>query len=134
MYKRQIAVFKEVSDLHARIAGMKDPQQVQSEFEKLSPESKEALAKFANEQAKEALAKKEAPDTTGGLPEFARELEAEKAAAAAVAEKSDDEPVDGEVEKESGIGAVSYTHLDVYKRQVRDRQGARREHAPQGRG
>lgn len=100
----EIAVFKEVSDLHARIAGMKDPQQVQSEFEKLSPESKEALAKFANEQAKEALAKKEAPDTTGGLPEFARELEAEKAAAAAVAEKSDDEPVDGEVEKESGIG------------------------------
>lgn len=100
----EIAVFKEVSDLHARIAGMKDPQQVQSEFEKLSPESKEALAKFANEQAKEALAKKEAPDTTGGLPEFARELEAEKAAAAAVAEKSDDEPTDGEVEKESGIG------------------------------
>lgn len=100
----EIAVFKEVSDLHARIAGMKDPQQVQSEFEKLSPESKEALAKFANEQAKEALAKKEAPDTTGGLPEFARELEAEKAAAAAVVEKSDDEPVDGEVEKESGIG------------------------------
>lgn len=100
----EIAVFKEVSDLHARIAGMKDPQQVQSEFEKLSPESKEALAKFANEQAKEALAKKEAPDTTGGLPEFARELEAEKAAAAAVVEKHDDEPVDGEVEKESGIG------------------------------
>lgn len=100
----RIAVFKEVSDLHARIAGMKDPQQVQSEFEKLSPESKEALAKFANEQAKEALAKKEAPDTTGGLPEFARELEAEKAAAAAVVEKSDDEPTDGEVEKESGIG------------------------------
>lgn len=100
----EIAVFKEVSDLHARIAGVKDPQQVQSEFEKLSPESKEALAKFANEQAKEALAKKEAPDTTGGLPEFARELEAEKAAAAAVVEKSDDEPVDGEVEKESGIG------------------------------
>lgn len=100
----EIAVFKEVSDLHARIAGMKDPQQVQSEFEKLSLESKEALAKFANEQAKEALAKKEAPDTTGGLPEFARELEAEKAAAAAVAEKSDDESVDGEVEKESGIG------------------------------
>lgn len=100
----EIAVFKEVSDLHARIAGMKDPQQIQSEFEKLSPESKEALAKFANEQAKEALAKKEAPDTTGGLPEFARELEAEKAAAAAVVEKSDDEPVDGEVEKESGIG------------------------------
>lgn len=100
----EIAVFKEVSDLHARIAGMKDPQQVQSEFEKLSPESKEALAKFANEQAKEALAKKEAPDTTGGLPEFARELEAEKAAAAAVVEKSDDEPTDGEVEKESGIG------------------------------
>lgn len=100
----EIAVFKEVSDLHARIAGMKDPQQVQSEFEKLSPESKEALAKFANEQAKEALAKKEAPDTTGGLPEFARELEAEKAAAAAVAEKPDGEPVDGEVEKESGIG------------------------------
>lgn len=100
----EIAVFKEVSDLHARIAGMKDPQQVQSEFEKLSPESKEALAKFANEQAKEALAKKEAPDTTGGLPEFARELEAEKAAAAAVVEKSDDELVDGEVEKESGIG------------------------------
>lgn len=100
----EIAVFKEVSDLHARIAGMKDPQQVQSEFEKLSPESKEALAKFANEQAKEALAKKEAPDTTGGLPEFARELEAEKAVAAAVAEKSDDGPVDGEVEKESGIG------------------------------
>ena len=83
---------------------MKDPQQVQSEFEKLSSESKEALAKFANEQAKEALAKKEAPDTTGGLPEFARELEAEKAAAAAVVEKHDDEPVDGEVEKESGIG------------------------------
>lgn len=100
----EIAVFKEVSDLHARIAGMKDPQQVQSEFEKLSSESKEALAKFANEQAKEALAKKEAPDTTGGLPEFARELEAEKAAAAAVVEKHDDEPVDGEVEKESGIG------------------------------
>lgn len=100
----EIAVFKEVSDLHARIAGMKDPQQVQSEFEKLSLESKEALAKFANEQAKETLAKKEAPDTTGGLPEFARELEAEKAAAAAVAEKSDDESVDGEVEKESGIG------------------------------
>lgn len=100
----EIAVFKEVSDLHARIAGMKDPQQVQSEFEKLSPESKEALAKFANEQAKEALAKKEAPDTTGGLPEFARELEAEKAAAAAVVKKHDDEPVDGEVEKESGIG------------------------------
>lgn len=100
----EIAVFKEVSDLHARIAGMKDPQQVQSEFEKLSPESKEALAKFANEQAKEALAKKEAPDTTGGLPEFARELEAEKAAAAAVVEKPDDEPADGEVEKESGIG------------------------------
>lgn len=100
----EIAVFKEVSDLHARIAGMKDPQQIQSEFEKLSPESKEALAKFANEQAKEALAKKEAPDTTGGLPEFARELEAEKAAAAAVVEKSDDEPTDGEVEKESGIG------------------------------
>lgn len=100
----EISVFKEVSDLHARIAGMKDPQQVQSEFEKLSSESKEALAKFANEQAKEALAKKEAPDTTGGLPEFARELEAEKAAAAAVVEKSDDEPVDGEVEKESGIG------------------------------
>lgn len=100
----EIAVFKEVSDLHARIAGMKDPQQVQSEFEKLSPESKEALAKFANEQAKEALAKKEAPDTTGGLPEFARELEAEKAAAAAVAEKPDGEPVDGEIEKESGIG------------------------------
>ena len=100
----EIAVFKEVSDLHARIAGMKDPQQVQSEFEKLSPESKEALAKFANEQAKEALAKKEAPDTTGGLPEFARELEAEKAAAAAVAEKSDDEPTDGEFEQESGIG------------------------------
>lgn len=100
----EIAVFKEVSDLHARIAGMKDPQQVQSEFEKLSPESKEALAKFANEQAKEAIAKKEAPDTTGGLPEFARELEAEKAAAAAVVEKHDDEPVDGEVEKESGIG------------------------------
>ena len=100
----EIAVFKEVSDLHARIAGMKNPQQIQSEFEKLSPESKEALAKFANEQAKEALAKKEAPDTTGGLPEFARELEAEKAAAAAVVEKSDDEPVDDEVEKESGIG------------------------------
>lgn len=100
----EIAVFKEVSDLHARIAGMKDPQQVQSEFEKLSLESKEALAKFANEQAKEALAKKEAPDTTGGLPEFARELEAEKAAAAAVAEKSDDESVDGEVGQESGIG------------------------------
>lgn len=100
----EIAVFKEVSDLHARISGMKNPQQIQSEFEKLSPESKEALAKFANEQAKEALAKKEAPDTTGGLPEFARELEAEKAAAAAVVEKSDDEPVDGEVEKESGIG------------------------------
>lgn len=100
----EIAVFKEVANLHARIAEMKDPQQVQSEFEKLSYESKEALAKFANEQAKEALAKKEAPDTTGGLPEFARELEAEKAAAAAVAEKPDDEPVDGEVEKESGIG------------------------------
>ena len=100
----EIAVFKEVANLHARIAEMKDPQQVQSEFEKLSYESKEALAKFANEQAKEALAKKEAPDTTGGLPEFARELEAEKAAAAAVAEKSDDEPTDGEVEKESGIG------------------------------
>ena len=100
----EIAVFKEVSDLHARIAGMNNPQQIQSEFEKLSPESKEALAKFANEQAKEALAKKEAPDTTGGLPEFARELEAEKAAAAAVVEKSDDEPTDGEVKKESGIG------------------------------
>lgn len=100
----EIAVFKEVANLHARIAEMKDPQQVQSEFEKLSYESKEALAKFANEQAKEALAKKEAPDTTGGLPEFARELEAEKAAAAAVAEKPDGEPVDGEVEKESGIG------------------------------
>lgn len=100
----EIAVFKEVSDLHARIAGMKNPQQIQSEFEKLSPESKEALAKFANEQAKEAIAKKESPDTTGGLPEFARELEAEKAAAAAVVEKSDDEPTDYEVEKESGIG------------------------------
>lgn len=100
----EIAVFKEVSDLHARIAGMKNPQQIQSEFEKLSPESKEAIAKFANEQAKEAIAKKEAPDTTGGLPEFARELEAEKAAAAAAAEKLDDEPVDGEVEQESGIG------------------------------
>lgn len=100
----EIAVFKEVSDLHARIAGMKDPQQVQSEFEKLSLESKEALAKFANEQAKEALAKKEAPDTTGGLPEFARELEAEKAAAAASAETSDDEPSNGEVGQESGIG------------------------------
>lgn len=99
----EIAVFKEVNDLHTRIAKMKDPQQVKSEFEKLSYESKEALAKFANEQAKEALAKKEAPDTTGGLPEFARELEAEKAAAAAVVEKSDDESVDGEVEKESGI-------------------------------
>ena len=100
----RIAVLKEVNDLHDRIAGMKDPKQVQSEFEKLSPESKEALAKFANEQAKEALAKKEAPDTTGGLPEFARELEAEKAAAAAVAEKPDDEPTDGEVGQESGIG------------------------------
>ena len=100
----RIAVLKEVDALHARIADMKDPRQVQSEFEKLSQESKEALAKFANEQAKEALAKKETPDTTGGLPEFARELEAEKAAAAAVAEKLDDEPVDGEVEKESGIG------------------------------
>lgn len=100
----RIAVLKEVNDLHNRIAEMKDPKQVQSEFEKLSLESKEALAKFANEQAKEALAKKEAPDTTGGLPEFARELEAEKAAAAAVAEKPDDEPTDGEVEKNSGIG------------------------------
>ena len=100
----RIAVLKEVNDLHARIAEMKDPKQVQSEFEKLSPESKEALAKFANEQAKEALAKKEAPDTTGGLPEFARELEAEKAAAAAVAEKPDDEPTDGEAVQESGIG------------------------------
>ena len=100
----RIAVLKEVNDLHARIAEMKDPKQVQSEFEKLSPESKEALAKFANEQAKEALAKKEAPDTTGGLPEFARELEAEKAAAAAVAEKPDDEPADGEAGQESGIG------------------------------
>lgn len=100
----EIAVFKEVNDLHTRIAKMKDPQQVKSEFEKLSYESKEALAKFANEQAKEALAKKEAPDTTGGLPEFARELEAEKAAAAAVAETSDDEPADGEIGQESGIG------------------------------
>lgn len=100
----RIAVLKEVNSLHDRIAGMKDPKQVQSEFEKLTPESKEALAKFANEQAKEALAKKEAPDTTGGLPEFARELEAEKAAAAAVAEKPDDEPTDGEVGQESGIG------------------------------
>lgn len=100
----RIAVLKEVNDLHARIAEMKDPKQVQSEFEKLSPESKEALAKFANEQAKEALAKKEAPDTTGGLPEFARELEAEKAAAAAATEKPDDEPTDGEAGQESGIG------------------------------
>ena len=100
----EIAVFKEVANLHARIAEMKDPQQVQSEFEKLSYESKEALAKFANEQAKEALAKKEAPDTTGGLPEFARELEAEKAAAAAVVKTSDDEPADGEIGQESGIG------------------------------
>lgn len=100
----RIAVLKEVNALHTRIAEMKDPRQVQSEFEKLSQESKEALAKFANEQAKEALAKKEAPDTTGGLPEFARELEAEKAAAAASAETSDDEPSNGEVGQESGIG------------------------------
>lgn len=100
----RIAVLKEVNALHTRIAEMKDPRQVQSEFEKLSQESKEALAKFANEQAKEALAKKEAPDTTGGLPEFARELEAEKAAAAASAETFDDEPSNGEVGKESGIG------------------------------
>lgn len=87
----QIPVAREVQELHDRIVGIDDPAQVQEEFEKLSPEAKIALADFASEKAKEAKEKEEAPDTTGGLPEFARELEAEKKAAAASASSVTDE-------------------------------------------
>lgn len=102
----QIPVAAEVADLHKRIANVTDPKQVQAEFEKLSPDARQALADFAAEKAKEANEKKDAPDTTGGLPEFARELEAEKKAAAEAELNDDaDEDIDDvQPDMESGIG------------------------------
>lgn len=111
----QIPVAIEVDALRKRITDIDDPKKVQEEFDKLSPEAKEALADFANEQAKAVEEQKDAPDTTGGLPEFARELEAERKAAAEAAAETEAavEEIDKETEEtiddvptdmDSGIG------------------------------